>query len=227
MPQKLGPKLTLTLNKLPDLVRAMKRLADTRVMVGIPKETTTRMTDDGHVQYEHGQPLTNAMIGYIQEHGAPEARIPARPHLYPTVRENRPLIVKMLRSAGRAAMHADIVKMDAIFEAMGMRVSTAVKRKIVSVIPPPLSERTIKQRLYKQKTLRTRKRLHALYNASVAAGKGGTDVFTPLIDTGDYIAHITYVLRRKSSGKDIAVGPVRGVRGQVRVNLPNNIKTKP
>lgn len=215
MPTKLGPRITLVKDDLPRLKDAIRRLADTHVMVGIPRETTKR--DDG-------SEFTNAEIGYVQEHGAPETNLPPRPHLYPTVRDAKPLIAQQLKIAGRAALSNDLPKMERTLEGLGLRVMTLVRRRIVAVIPPPLAPATVAGRIARRKSGRWRAQRRALIAANIAAGTTITDVtgatqtatedtpgvgvFTPLVDTGNYLAHITYVVRSRRTRQDKKVGPV-------------------
>lgn len=202
MPTRLGPRVTIKRNDLPNLVRAIRQLADTHVMVGIPRETTARSADAN-------EPMTNAEIGYVQEHGAPETNLPPRPHLYPTVRENRQVIVNALRIAGRAALTGDLPKMEQTLERLGLRMQTAVRRKIVAVLPPPLAEATVRGRIARRKSASWRRKRTAEVEANIAAGNApGEGIFTPLIDTGNYLAHITYVVRSRSTKKDKVVGQV-------------------
>jgi hypothetical protein len=178
---------------------AMKRLADQRVMVGIPKVASPR--NDG--------PITNAEIGYVQEHGNPETNLPARPHLRPTAEANKPLMVRLLKAAGQAAFHGDTSKADARLNQLGLALAAKVKLFIRDGIAPDLSERTVEARIRRRQTGRKKRR--ALVAANVAAGKApGEGIFIPLIDTGDYMAHITYVVRGgKGKGADQQVGPIQ------------------
>ena len=90
-------KVTTVKNDFPKIAASIRSVADLQVMVGIPMETTQR---------GDGGPLNNAEIAYIQEFGAPEANIPARPFLFPTVRANRAFTVAQLRAAGGFARNS-------------------------------------------------------------------------------------------------------------------------
>jgi hypothetical protein len=150
----------ITVDNVDKLVKAVKELTGTRVVVGIPAKAATR--PDG--------PVTNALIGYINEMGSPEQNIPPRPHLVPGVRDASPLCVKALQQAGEGAMEGNKAKVRAGFD----KAVSSVRNTIAAVIPPPLAPRTLSAR---------QRRGHA--------GE------TPLIDTGEYKNAITYEVRGK------------------------------
>ena len=126
---------------------------------------------------EDDKEINNAAIGYINEFGRPEANIPARPHLVPGVQEAESEIIKGLQNSAKAALNGDKAKVDRGFTYAGEAAVTSVRNKIAAVIPPQLSNRTLQARR--------------------ARGNEGE---TPLIDTGEYYQHITYVVREAKNG---------------------------
>lgn len=135
------------------------------VLVGIPSDTAERKEDAS---------LTNAEIGYIQEHGAPEANIPARPFLIPGIREGKDGIVGQLRAAAKKTMRGDRSAAEQGLNRAGMVAQNFVRTEINKGIAPSLAPTTIKARQRR--------------------GRTGTK---PLIDTGQLRNSITYVLRGK------------------------------
>ena len=121
---------------------------------------------------EDDKEINNAAIGYINEFGRPEANIPPRPHLVPGVADANAEITKGLKSAGAAALSGDKAKTERGLVYAGEAAVASVRAKIAAVIPPSLSKRTL--------------------DARKARGNEGE---TPLIDTGEYNQHITYVIR--------------------------------
>jgi len=119
--------------------------------------------------------INNAAIGYINEFGRPEANIPPRPHLVPGIKNASSEITKGLKSAGAAALNGDKAKMDRGFVYAGEAAVASVRSVIAAVIPPSLSLRTLRARL--------------------SRGNVGK---TPLMDTGEYNQHITYIVREKT-----------------------------
>jgi phage gpG-like protein len=153
------------LDKLPKLLAAMNSLTMKDVMVGIPKEETAR-DDTG--------PLNNATIGYIMEHGAPEANIPARPFLIPGVEACKDKVAKQLAGAAKGAVQGNAIGIEEGLERAGLLAQNSVRAKINSGIGPSLAPSTIAARKRR--------------------GRTGTK---PLIDTGQLRNSITYVVRSK------------------------------
>jgi hypothetical protein len=115
--------------------------------------------------------LGNADIGYLMENGAPEVNLPARPHLVPGVRDVRSRITDLLKQAGRLAFEGRPDAVMRALNAVGLTAQSAVKARIRAGVPPPLAESTLAGRR--------------------ARGRTGTK---PLIDTGQYLAAISYVI---------------------------------
>jgi len=145
-------------------------LAETKVMVGIPAEGAARPTDEK----QEGEPITNAVIGYLNEFGAPENNLPARPHLVPGVESQMAKIKQMMRAAAKSVVDGKPGDLDKHLHKVGLTAQNAVRAFITQGGFVPLSPRTIAQR--------------------EARGRSGDK---PLIDTGQYRNAQTYVLRRK------------------------------
>lgn len=154
--------------KAKNTLKAINNLPARSVLVGIPEEKTDR--DDSH----DAAYVTNAVLGYIHENGAPEANIPARPWLVPGIRDAKAKISDYLRQAGNAALDGDSAKADRAMHAAGLTAVNSVRRKIQTGPFIPLAPATIAARLRK--------------------GRTGTK---PLLDTGQLRNSITYVIRDK------------------------------
>lgn len=170
---------------VPQFKEVIRRLADTHVLVGVPADDEqphlgsgargpNRRTPVGH------STINNATLGYIHEHGAPEANIPPRPHLIPGVQSVQRQIGTALGAAAKAAFGGNQGEVDQNLNKAGLTAQSAVKLKITSNIPPPL----------KAATIAARRRRHPSRKAMTAR-----DV-TPLIDTAQYINSITYIIRK-------------------------------
>lgn len=150
----------------------MKALRNTTVLVGIPAETAERSGRD---------PINNATLGYIHEHGAPAAGIPARPFLIPGVRAVQERVGAELAKAGRAALIGDGKTALARLHAAGLIAQSSVRGTINAGVEPGLAQSTVQAR----------------------AGRGRTGT-VPLIDTGALRNSITYVVQlpggQKSKG---------------------------
>jgi hypothetical protein len=195
----LAPNIQTLKTNAKNIEKSLKRLADSRLMVGIPASGAERK--------DPSAPINNAEIGYIMENGSPDANIPARPHLMPTMRENRGLIVKTLRLAAKGAFIG--IDPRAALNGLGLTLVAAVKMKIREGVPPPLAESTVKARIARRKSKAYRAKKRKAVVANLAAGLApGAGLFTPLIDTGDYIAHITYVIRKVGATGDESAGSI-------------------
>lgn len=152
-------------DKTKQILAAVESVTKSSVYVGIPA-TKAERTDDA--------PIGNAAIGYIQEHGAPENNLPARPFLIPGVKAVRAKVAAIFKRAGQSAIEGRTLDVERGLNAAGMVAQVAVKKVITDGIPPPLSEGTLEKR-------RAR----------------GVTRETPLIDTGQLLNSITYVIRRR------------------------------
>lgn len=164
----------MTVDHLARVAAAIAMLRETRVMVGLPSETAGRR--------EGG--ITNAALGYIHEHGAPEAKIPARPWLHPGVKQAESTTTTLLKTAGELALAG---KGDGALRAMnvaGLQAVSAVRRYLTAGVPPPLAASTVRRR---------RRRSKGSSYLRVATSPSQT---TPLVDTGQLRQAVTYVVRR-------------------------------
>ena len=158
------PNFKITVDKLNDLLEATKLLTQTEVMVGIPSVNAGRKDT----------PINNATIGYIHEHGAPEANIPARPWLGPGVEAAKDQLTKIFREAGKAAYNG---RQDLVIRQLnvaGLTAQVSVQKKLREGPFVPLAPATIARRRARGVT-RTK----------------------PLIDTGQLLQSVTYVLRKR------------------------------
>jgi hypothetical protein len=174
---------------------AIKRLANTTVMVGIPSDQEQPRFDETGGQAKGTEKRTdtqggigNANIGYIHETGAPGVNIPARPWLSPGVRNSQRQWEPYMRRAGQLSFAGKTAEADKAWHAAGMTAVTGVKDRIQSNIPPPLSEVTVERR-------RQRSRGSSYRRAATTASDT-----TPLIDSGQFINSISYVVRNRSRG---------------------------
>jgi len=151
-----------------EIIASINRLANTRVLIGIP--STARRSDSS---------IDNATLGYIHEHGSPARNIPARPFLRPGVTTSRPEWERYLQQAAQAAVNGNDSVMDKALNAAGQTAVSAVKLTITSKIPPPLKPATVRGR--------RRYRGHPATAADIAGA-------TPLVDTGQLLNSITYVV---------------------------------
>ncbi len=190
--------LSVPIDKTADLIKAVKLLTTTKVMVGVPSEDAGR---------NNSGPISNAYLALIHDQGAPEANIPARPFMKPGIEAVQDKIEDGLKKAGEIAFTWGGTNapqaVERQFHRIGMIAQSSIKNKIRAGIPPPLAPSTIKGRIYRVKSKKRRKRLKDLLaSGSVAASRQegyeeySPGLFTPLIVSGQLLNAITYVLRK-------------------------------
>ncbi len=190
--------MTVTADRMADVVKAVQALTGRKVMVGIPAEAAMR-------DPKEGEEINNATIGYLNEFGVPEKNVPARPHLVPGVQEVLPDAVKRFKKAGQEALDGNVKAITAQMDAVGLKAVSAVRKIIQAHIPPVLAPRTIAGRIAHQVKGDSNKK-RARRAGMTAIGQAFPDVFTPLIETGDYIRHISYVLVSKTGRSVVTPG---------------------
>jgi hypothetical protein len=197
---------------------AFEELAETAVYVGIPaasKSRTMSLYQEAQNMLKGGsagKSIDNATLGYIHETGSPANNIPARPFLKTGVRDSASKWSPYLEQAAEAAFNGDTGVVKRALNAAGSIASIAVKKKITEGIPPPIKPatmaararhrggRTPKQRLKRAQDRAAYRAFYAAYKADKAAGgtpsvlAGGV---TPLVDTGQLLNSITYVVGKQ------------------------------
>lgn len=173
--------VTYVTDRMPEFERAVRDLVKNEVLVGIPAEDAGRRPDPPKGKgkkrsKQASQPPNNATIGYWMEYGAPEANIPARPHLVPGIERAQSTITQQLRRAAEAALSGGSDGVDRGLNAAGIAAQNAVRATITDGDFAPLSRRTLAARR--------------------ARGRTGDK---PLIDTGQYRRSLTYVIRPKGA----------------------------
>jgi hypothetical protein len=167
-----------------EVLKSIRQLSRARVYVGIPATSAGRSDPKSP---------SNALLGYVHEHGSPERNIPARPFLIPGVKSVEDRTQAGLQRAAEYALDGKIEQMLHQLGAVGMTAASAVKKKISEGLAPPLAERTVRARL--RKTQAGRRRLRKLEQGGVNLYQWGATNLKPLIDTGQLRNAITYVIR--------------------------------
>ncbi len=148
------------------MIKAINQLAKKDVLVGIPDSAPER--DDAA-----RSPLSNAVIGYIQENGSVHG-IPPRPFLIPGVRDAGDKIADTLGRGAIAALDGSAVNAEKALHAAGLIGQNGARAKINTGPFEALAESTLAARR--------------------GRGRKGTK---PLIDTGQLRNSLTYVIRNK------------------------------
>jgi hypothetical protein len=131
-------------------------------------------------QYPDGTPV--AYVAVIQENGAPEQNIPARPFMGPADTKNRQAWIGLMEQGAQAVLNGS-QSIGQVLDKVGMRVEGDIAKAIVAVQEPPLSPVTIQKRLDKRKD------------------KTVTPTLTkPLVDTGLMLASISHTIGKAAKG---------------------------
>ncbi len=164
--KKLKNGANLITDNLPKLRAILRELTAKEVLVGIPSSRGEREDEDGE--------LNNAAIGYIMEHGAPEANIPARPWLAAGLETVKGEVSKQFELAAKRAVNGVEGAAEQGLERAGLVAQNGVRAYLNAGVDPAL----------KPPTLESRRR----------RGRTGTK---PLIDTGQLRNSVTYVVKDK------------------------------
>ncbi|MDN7820710.1 hypothetical protein [Burkholderia vietnamiensis] len=156
----------MKIDRLDEVLKSISGLVQKQVLVGVPDSTAGRK--------DESEPLSNAEIGYILEHGSPANNIPERPHLVPGVQDARPKFEPQLQKGVEAALDGDLEKVNRSLNRAGLAAQNSVRAKINSNIPPKLADSTL-----------------------AARRRRGVTRENTLVDTGQYRNAITYVVRKK------------------------------
>lgn len=127
--------------------------------------------EDKNARKEAGP--TNAMIGMVQEFGSGAKNVPPRPFLIPGIKEAQKEAVEVLKSGAVKALHGEDIEIT--FHKVGLIGQNHVKAKITNGQFAALAQSTLAARMRARKN-----------------GKAGSK---PLVDTGQLLASITYVVR--------------------------------
>jgi hypothetical protein len=174
-----------TMNSAP--LRQIQGMVNLQLLIGIPAGSPNRLiaTDP-----------SNAALLFIHEFGSPARRIPARPSLHPGVQKELPQIVQVLRRAAAATLpdgRPNLVLLRASMQACGLIAVNSVRQEIHNKIPPDIADITKRNRLTSKNAYKNAS--FAKKQSMMATWMAGD--FTPLLDTGQLIRAITYVIRRR------------------------------
>lgn len=180
----IRPGVRVTIDRVKEVSKAVADLGSEKVMIGVPSDRALR---------DNTTPINNAALAYIHEHGAPEAHIPSRPFLKPTIAAKQKTVIQpTLLKIGEAAFSGDRGKMDRLKTQLGQTLADAVRATIRAGISPPLKESTLIGRATRRATYKKAKSGKRKAIRQKAVQEGGI----PLIDTGQLLRSITWVVRK-------------------------------
>jgi hypothetical protein len=123
------------------LDKRIRELADSEVLVGVPREGSQRQGA-----------ISNAALAYIHDNGAPEAGIPPRPFMKPGIKDASEKIKAHMKQAGQAALHGRAEAVERAFHAVGLTAVSSIQAVIRARIPPLLAESTLAARRRRGRT---------------------------------------------------------------------------
>lgn len=135
--------VTVPIDRLDDLMKQIKSLTQSRVLVGVPAGETDR---------QGGEPITNAALAYIHDNGAPEVNIPARQFMAPGIAAAEDRITTALKTGARGALLGDKDAADIAFNKAGLIAQSSIRSKINEGVPPPLAPSTLADRRRRGRT---------------------------------------------------------------------------
>lgn len=175
-----------------DMWNAIRILTEAEVLIGFPEETSERPPEENGLP----SPVTNAVLGYIHDNGAPEVKIPARPFMIPGITNVLPAATEILGKAAQYALHGDKYKVREGYERIGLMGVSAIRSVIRAGIPPALADVTVKKRAAKG-----RKGAQAELNRRALGYGASLQLATPLMDTGEMLKSVSYVVRNRALRK--------------------------
>jgi hypothetical protein len=189
---------SMKIDRLDEVLKSIASLVQQQVLIGVPDSTAGRK--------DEGEPISNAEIGYVMETGSPANNVPARPHLVPGVEDALPKVTEQLQRGVGAALAGNLDKVGQQLNAAGTLAVSSVRLWIRNNIPPPLAPSTIANR-FRQRGTKSQRKSEKEYGALIDAGAQAAGMslseiqsaagIIPLINTGEYLKSITYVVRKK------------------------------
>lgn len=123
------------MKKLIELQKKMEALAKKSVVVGIPHSENSRKGED----------LSNIELAYIHEFGCAVRKIPARPFLITSIRDNSSKVSSFFSKQVKAYLNSEQT-VDGAYSMVGEVAESLVKDRFGSSLLTPNSKRTIKEK---------------------------------------------------------------------------------
>lgn len=165
-------KVTQMRDQSAAIKQAFKALEKEDVLVGIPA-----------AESGGDETFGNAAIAYVQENGSPANNIPARAFLRPGLQSYLPEAIALLKAGARHALRGNVGAAQKTLKKIGMEATRSVQAVFKANDWAPLAESTLRQRAARQAKKSGKKRVKKINRPN------------PLIDTGQLLRSITYVIR--------------------------------
>ncbi len=151
-----------------------------------------------------GDPLTNAVLGFIHEFGSADGHVPERSFIRATIDENAHKYKEFIARVAGLVLLGKMSEHQAL-ELVGLKVQGDVVRRINAGIPPPLAASTLRRK--------------------TVNGLVGT---TPLVETGQLKSAITFEVRDAGKGgeheQEAGTGAARPSRAPAHRSGPSRAR---
>lgn len=121
-------KLTVSKDRLDEVLKSIHSLTDQEVVVGFPETTANNTTGPGG---KREGDINNPSLAYLHEFGSPANNIPARPFLVPGVATVRDQVAAVLVRGVKKALAGDKNACATALQQAGLVAQGAVQQKIV------------------------------------------------------------------------------------------------
>lgn len=130
--------VTATKDTAAQVVRSIEAMAGKHVVIGIPAAKAPRK----------GDPISNAALGYVHEHGSPAQNIPPRPFLVPGVKAAAPDVMRVLRNAAVKSIGATARREELVrgLHAAGLLAQASIKQTLKDLPEHPDDSAVIRAR---------------------------------------------------------------------------------
>lgn len=181
-------KVTETYDNTAAIRRAVRKLTEQDVFIGIPEDKAAREAagDTG---------ISNAYLAYIHEHGVPEKNIPARPALVPGIQDIQTEAAEILEATAKKALDGNEAAVETGLNKIGILGQNAVRARFVNNDWAPLADKTLDRRKKVSETVN--KKGETVKKMGKSRRERGA--INPLIDTSELRKKYSYVIRKKSN----------------------------
>lgn len=144
---KSGVRVEIKKDITPDLIKALKRISQEEVLVGIPEDKSKRKQGE----------VGNATLGAVHDKGSPANNIPPRPFMDPGIQSVKKEIDNQYKNAALRIMSSGSVNIKSYLIAIGLIAQKGIRNFITAGEFTPLKPETIKRR--EQKGIKSTKPL--------------------------------------------------------------------
>lgn len=181
-------KVTETYDNTAAIRRAVQKLTEQDVFIGIPEDKAAREAagDTG---------ISNAYLAYCHEHGVPENNLPARAALVPGIQDIQAEAAEILEDTAKKALDGNEGAVDTGLNKIGILGQNAVRARFVNNDWAPLADTTLDRRRKVSETVNSKGETVKKMGKS----RRERGALNPLIDTSELRKKYSYVVRKKTN----------------------------